>query len=51
MSSRYPIGEWARQRKEKRQVLVEANKSIQELEGKINELKRKVSHVINAVKK
>lgn len=41
-TSRFPIGEWARQRKEKQQVLVEANKSIQELEGKITELKRKV---------
>ena len=33
-TSRFPIGEWARQRKEKRQVLVEANESIQDLEGK-----------------
>ena len=40
-TSRFPIGEWARQRKEKRQVLVEANTCIQELEGKITELKRK----------
>lgn len=44
-TSRFPIGEWARQRKEKRQVLVEANKSIQDLEGRITELKRKVRNV------
>lgn len=44
-TSRFPIGEWARQRKEKRQVLIEANKSIQELEGKITELKRKARTV------
>ena len=49
MSSRYPIGVWARQRKEKRQVLVEANKSIQELEEKFTELNTKVSYVINTL--
>ena len=48
-TSRFPIGEWARQRKEKRQVLVEANKSIQDLEGKITELKRKVRNVVKII--
>lgn len=42
-ASRFPIGDWAWRRKGKRQVLVEANKSIQELERKITEVKRKVS--------
>ena len=48
-TSRFPIGEWARQRKEKRQVLVEANKSIQDLEGKITELERKVRNVVKII--
>ena len=45
----FSIGEWARQRKEKRQVLVEANKCIQDLEGKITELKRKVRNVVKII--
>ena len=45
----FSIGEWVRQRKEKRQVLVEANKSIQDLEGKITELKRKVRSVVKII--
>jgi len=40
-TSRFPIGEWAQQRKEKRQVLVQGNRSIEELEGNVTELKRK----------
>ena len=48
-TSRFPIGEWADQRKEKRQVLFEANKSIQDLEGKITELKRKVRSVVKII--
>lgn len=48
-TSRFPIGEWARQRKEKRQVLVEANKSIQDLEGRITELNRKVRNVVKII--
>ena len=48
-TSRFPNGEWADQRKEKRQVLFEANKSIQDLEGKITELKRKVRSVVKII--
>ena len=40
--SRFPTGEWARERKKKRAILVQANRSIEELEGNISELKRKV---------
>ena len=46
VTQRFPIGKWARQRKREWQVLVEVNKSIQELEGKITELKRKVYELI-----
>ena len=57
---RFPIGEWAREIKDKRNILLQANESIQNmqheidvaknsyenLKGKVNELKRKVRETL-----
>ena len=57
---RFPIGEWACEIKDKRNVLLQANESIQNiqheidvaknsdenLKGKVNELKRKVRETL-----
>ena len=62
-SERFPIGEWARERKKKRGILVEANRCIQELnkktettsseikelEGRIHSLQRKVTYKMNFI--
>ena len=41
----FPIGEWARKRKEKRDVLVESNRCIMELNKECEELQEKMDNL------